>query len=144
MRMFNPSPLFFRTMVVASWLLTLLGGALDWLWPQGLPQAWRALWDAQLDAAAVDMTTTDVLLGLLLLFYMVAGMAGMVALCLFKPWGRSLSLWLTLLGFLIYACMGPYIASGPVQALLDAGSSLWAAALALAYGSPLAQRFGRA
>lgn len=76
-----------------------------------------------------------------LLFVMLAGMvAGFIGLFLFKQWGRTLSLTLTLLALPLYLVLGPSLMSPLESLLIDASNLLWGACLALAYFSPIAAR----
>ena len=70
-----------------------------------------------------------------------AWLAGLVGLFLIKRWGRGLSLYLTLLGLLIYPLTGPSIASGWSGGLSELAALSWGAALACAYFSPVAEAF---
>ena len=77
----------------------------------------------------------------LLILAAVISITGIVGLFLFKPWGRSLSLWLTIVGTPLTAIAGPTLASGFESAAWEASTLLWGAILALAYFSPVADRF---
>lgn len=72
---------------------------------------------------------------------LLAWLAGVVGLFLTKRWGRGLSLYLTLLGLLIYPVTGPSIASGWSSGLSELAALSWGAALACAYFSPVAEAF---
>ena len=71
----------------------------------------------------------------------VAALAGVVGIFLFKRWGRALSLYSTALGFLLVPFIGPGVYSGLTSALDEVSFTLWGAVLAMAYFSPLAERF---
>lgn len=67
--------------------------------------------------------------------------AGYVGLFLLKRWGRALSLAMTVLALPLYLLTGPTLLS-PIEAMLtDASTLVWGACLALAYFSPVSERF---
>ena len=87
--------------------------------------------------------------------------AGFWALCLvgfvgmyrFKTWGRSISLFTTIATYVLWGALLAFLPSAagdstsspavPLESLLESLSALfWGGALALAYLSPLATRFG--
>jgi hypothetical protein len=70
-----------------------------------------------------------------------AAIAGYVGLFLWRPWGRTLSLATTVLGFVMYPLVGPTVASWLESSLLDISNIAWGALLALAYFSPVSARF---
>ncbi len=137
------TPRFFRALLLASVLIGLAASTVDWLWPALLPLEWQLLWD---ETPLPWMPEGDfwwwllmLVLGACVLMLSVAA----VAMCFFKPWARSLSLWGTALVMPVVVWLGPTMYSGLSGALLELSSMLWGAALALAYFSPLAQRFAR-
>ena len=69
--------------------------------------------------------------------------AGLIGLFYFKPWARSLSLYSTLAGFLIFPLSGPSLFSAIELGLADGASILWGAILAISYFSAISERFGR-
>jgi hypothetical protein len=77
----------------------------------------------------------------ILLPWLAAALVGVIGLFLFKPWGRPLSLWSTVLSFFLIAFLGPVVSSGVAYSLDQAAMALWGVALALAYFPPVAERF---
>ena len=77
----------------------------------------------------------------ILLPWLAAALAGVVGLFLFKPWGRTLSLYSTVLGVFLIPFLGPVVSSGVAFSLDEVAITLWGATLALAYFSPVAERF---
>jgi hypothetical protein len=75
--------------------------------------------------------------------FAVAWIVGLIGLFYIKPWARSLSLYSTLAGFLLFPLSGPSLYSGIELALADGASILWGAILAISYFSPVSERFGR-
>lgn len=84
---------------------------------------------------------TAAAIGLMVLAVLVAIAVG---LYLFKPWGRALALWTSVLAFPLYLALGPTVSSVPEAMLFDASNMLWGALLASAYWSPAAACFTRA
>lgn len=128
----------FRVLLVAHLVALLASGGVDFI-PGAIP---AALEQAYLDLPQPIIVGHVVLL-VLALPLLVAWLAGIVGLFLMKRWARGLSLYLTLLGLLMYPVLGPSIASGWNSALSELSALLWGAALACAYFSPLAEAFSR-
>jgi hypothetical protein len=66
----------------------------------------------------------------------VATVAGLWGLYLFKPWGRTLSLYTTAAGLALFPFLGPSLSGGLESAFYEASSLVWGAVLTLAYYSP--------
>lgn len=81
--------------------------------------------------------------GGLLVSLVVAWLIGLIGLFRFKSWARSLSLYSTLAGFLVFPFLGASLSSGLENALFEASSTVWGAILALSYFSAVSGRFGR-
>lgn len=133
----------FRWLVVAAWLLAVAGASLDALCPALLPEGMRLAWEAWEEAPLwlPDAPWALALLAGALGALLLLGLAACVAMCRFRAWGRSASLWITVLALPLGVWAGPGVQSGWSTALLDAAAMLWGAALAAAYWSPLARRF---
>jgi hypothetical protein len=71
----------------------------------------------------------------------IAAVAGIYGLYQFRRWGRTLSLYSTGAGLLLYPFMGPNVSGGVETALFEASTLMWGALLALAYYSPIASEF---
>jgi len=82
------------------------------------------------------------LMGIVLGGLVITWLVGFVGLFFFKRWARSLSLYSTLAGFLIYPFIGAPLSSGLEAALLEASTTIWGAILALSYFSAIDDRFG--
>ena len=138
------TPRFFRALLLASVLIALASAAVDWLCPALLPLEWQMVQEETPLPWAPEDDTLWLLFGVVLGAYALALSVATVGMYLFKPWGRSLSLWGTVLAAPVVVWLGPTMLSGLASALLDLSSMLWGATLALAYFSPLADRFARA
>lgn len=71
----------------------------------------------------------------------IAGISGVVGLYKFKPWGRSLSLYSTAIGLMLYPFLGPTLSSGLESAFVEVSNLLWGGILALSYYSPISHHF---
>ena len=65
---------------------------------------------------------------------------GLVGLFLLRSWGRSVSLYSTGAGLLLYLFSGPELLSPLESVLFEVSTLLWGAVLALSYYSPIAVR----
>jgi hypothetical protein len=132
-------PAIFRTLVALSVILELASVGVDLLFTD--------LISPELAIAIEKEPTSDIFenhpfISLAILIpYFVAAFAGVVGILLFKHWGRALSLYSTVLGCFIFPFLGSIASSGLSYALDDAAYTLWGAALALAYFSPISERF---
>jgi hypothetical protein len=71
----------------------------------------------------------------------LAAFAGMYGLYMFKRWGRSLSLYSTLAGLVLFPFFGPSLYGGIESALSEASTLIWGAILALSYSSAVSGSF---
>jgi hypothetical protein len=78
---------------------------------------------------------------LLFVPWLVITLVSTVGLLFFKGWARTLSLYSTVFSLGLYPFLGPALTSGWSSALSEASFMIWGAVLALAYYSPLADRF---
>lgn len=135
----NPTT-FFRVSIVASLVLGILGVCVDALVPGLIPPVLKEAQEAY--EAAEEYSVPYILaMAVLALIMLIGGVAGTVGLYLFKPWGRWLSLWLSVLAVLLMPFLGPAVNSGWASMLEGASTMLWSAVLAMAYFSELNVRF---
>ena len=73
----------------------------------------------------------------------LAWLVGLVGLFRFKAWGRSFSLYSTLAFLMVSPLAGSSLYWGLESGLSEASAITWGAILALAYFSPVSERFGR-
>lgn len=71
----------------------------------------------------------------------VATLAGLAGMFLFKAWARTFSLYATLAGICLTPFLGASVMSWLDSTLWECAGLLWGAILALAYYSPLSNRF---
>lgn len=77
----------------------------------------------------------------LLVPFALAAFAGTFGLYMFKSWGRSLSLYSTLAGLILFPFFGPTLYSGLESSLFEASTLVWGAILALSYYSAVSGSF---
>jgi hypothetical protein len=77
----------------------------------------------------------------MLLPFLVAGIAGAIGMFFFRRWARTLSLAVLAIGFAAGPFLGPTLSSGLSYALIEFAATTWGAVMAIAYFSPLSQRF---
>jgi len=128
----------FRGLIVLSVLLAVCGAAVDTLFPTLIPQS--------LSVALENEPPHNIFDNLVLSFLLfvplgVLAIASTVGLFFLKRWARSLALASTALGFGMYPFLGPSVGSAWASAFSDASSLAWGAVLAIAYFSPLRDRF---
>ena len=134
-----PSPFAFRLFIVLSIGFGLASVLVSVLFPELVP---FELSEAMEKLPMPDLIDSHPLLTMaILLPWIVAALAGVVGIFLFKRWGRALSLYSTALGFLLVPFIGPGVYSGLTSALDEVSFTLWGPVLAMAYFSPLAERF---
>lgn len=139
------SPRLFRILLLASLLLGIAAGVVDAVFPSLIPQELSdaqakldtGIWDAAGWGGLALLVSAGVVLGVL-------GIAGLIGLFLFRPWGRTISVICTLLAFPTYLLLGPVLQSSWSFLLQEISMILWGGLLALAYFSPLRALFGSA
>lgn len=133
------SPRVFRFLILSHLVLLGSAGVVDLAFPELVPAAAaRAL-----EEAMPPMTADDWRFAAFAVPWALAFLAGIIGLLFFRRWARSLSLWATVAGLAIYPMFGPSLSSAWAIALAEASATLWGAVLALAFFSPLADRFAR-
>lgn len=129
----------FRALLVFSVLVSLADCLVDFLFPALVsPPLSDALAAEPLPPLVDD---SPWLSAAIFIPFTLAAIAGPIGLFFFRPWARSLSLAVTVSGLAIAPFIGPTVASGLSMALLDASMTSWGAVLAVAYWSPVSQRF---
>ncbi|CAN5164197.1 hypothetical protein BH11PSE11_BH11PSE11_17990 [soil metagenome] len=131
------SPAMFRSMIIASFVLAL--SPLDELvFPGLIPKSIADAVEGQPIPAIFDHLW---LAAAIFLPWAIVSLAGIAGLLFFKRWARSVCLWTTALGFCLYPLLGTQVSSGLAAGLSEVSFTLWGAVLALAYCSPLSERF---
>lgn len=133
------SPTYFRGLVITSLVLTAAASVIDWLFPSFISQA---LADALHNEPPSEFIETRPFLALaVFLPWTLAAVASTIGLLFFKRWARVVALYSTLIGFAFYPFFGATVSSALASALSEASFLLWGAVLALAYFSPISERF---
>lgn len=132
------SSLQFRLLLAVAVGCGVLSALMDTLIPSLVPSELSRAVDSLLPPAGLS----PLALGLVACVWGAAWLVGLVGMALFKAWGRAVFLATTIAEFLFYPLFGPAVSSWLAQALTDATSLMFGAALAIAYLSPLRARFG--
>ena len=130
----------FRCLVVASIALQLLASGIDALVPSLIPSALSSATEAiPLSPAFESPWFIRFLIAFVAVLY-----AANIGLLFFKRWARTLSLWGTVVSLGLHPLLGADISSGLATAIQEFSSLLCGAVLALAFFSPLRERFSPA
>ncbi|HQU98415.1 MAG TPA: hypothetical protein PLV19_04500 [Nitrosomonas sp.] len=133
------SPTYFRGLVLTSLVLTIAAATIDWLFPSLISQA---LTDAMQNEPPTEFIENQPFLALaVFLPWLLAAVASTIGLLFFKRWARVVALYSTLIGFAFYPFFGATVSSAFASALSEASFLVWGAVLALAYFSPISERF---
>ena len=134
----SATPQLFRALMLASLALSILAFIIDItvpaLVPEGVRFAEEQYWNGTSTAGLVFR------LGLLL-GYVIVSLVAFVGLYFFKQWARTANLVLSALLLLLAPALGHVVLSGLAQGLAEIALMLWGAVLALAYFSPISERF---
>lgn len=128
----------FRWLLVAYVVITV-GAATAFLVPGGYSEELANAFAQEPDPWLLRDIRWTMAIGISLL---LATIVGLVGLFLLRRWGRAVSLYSTIAGLLLYLFSGPEVTSALERTLFEASALLWGAILALAYHSPVADRFG--
>lgn len=130
---------YFRALILISVAAGFAGSFVDFLFPY--------LVSASL-SAAVESEPPPALLAenpwvSLAIFgpIVVAGIASTIGLFYFRRWARIFSLVVLGAGFALTPFLGTTLSSGLSYTLIEFAATTWGAVLAIAYCSPLSQRF---
>lgn len=137
----------FRFLLLASLVLGIAGAAIDEVIPLGEPA--QSMSDQLLEASFGNGDPERAWQPWLMLAMMAIvfplSVLGMVGMFVLQRWGRTLSLWTSVLSLSLYPLLGPMVVSGWASLLMYFSSAAWGAVLAMAYWSAVAERFaGRA
>ena len=134
------SVVFFRAMLLASVVLSVLGSFVDILVAGLIPEPLIAA------LKALPPTPSPALMAAGALFVITFGgtIVAVIGLFNFQAWSRNLAVSMTLLTLLAYPLLGASVASGWSQLFVKVATLLWGAVLAMSYFSSLATRFVKA
>ena len=132
------TPYLFRTLMLASLGLSILAFVVDSTIPALVPEPLRLAEAVYWNEMATGSFTFRMSL---LIAYVIVSLVALVGLYFFKPWARTATLVLSGLLLLIAPALGHVVLSGLAQGLAEIALMLWGAVLALAYFSPISERF---
>jgi hypothetical protein len=133
----SPSALLFRGLILASVAAGLLGGALDVLIPELLPESLVRML-RELPQASGEVAVS---VNLLRFLGLVIALTAAVGLFMFKPWAPGFALAITVTNLLFYPLYGVRASSSWSLLFRDVSTTLWGAVVAMSYVSSLAPRF---
>lgn len=133
------STTIFRSLVASSILLIIAAGIVDWIFPSLVPESLILALEKESELSFLENYPLISLT--IFLPWLMAVLASTIGLCFFKHWARALALYSTLIGFALYPFLGPSVCSALASALTEASSLVLGAVLAVAYYSPLSDRF---
>jgi MFS family permease len=133
------TPTLFRALILFSVATGLAGGFIDSLFPFLLPEALSAAWDKEPPPSLLIENLW--LLAAVLGPWLIASIVSTLGLFFFWHWVRPFAIVVAVLSLAVSPLFGPALTSGWSSALLEASFLTWGAVLALAYCSPLSQRF---
>lgn len=136
----NPVTVF-RTLIIASLVLSLAGSIIDLIVPGLVPESLSRAYEAH---TAIEASLTLIMVSAAAsIGFMVLAVIATIGLLVLQPWARPLALWSSALSFLAYPILGAWLQSGVAAMLVGVGTTLWGAALAMAYFSDLKSHFER-
>jgi hypothetical protein len=127
----------FRALVVLELVAVLASAAIGVTFPELLPESLSDAYRAVEGESFVEHSWG----WMVALPLVLAALASYVGLLLFKPWGRSLGLLITVAGVALAPMSGPMVASWLESGLYDLANIAWGGILALAYYGPVSARF---
>jgi hypothetical protein len=128
----------FRLLIILYVLATLAAIGAGFA-PTGYSQVLADVYEQELDAWFSRNVWLLVAVAVPLL---VATVTGVIGLFMLKRWGRTISLYSTIVGLCVCLFAIPELSSAFESVLFEASSLLWGAILAIAYYSPIADRLG--
>ena len=133
------SPTIFRSLIILYVLLGIASAAIDSIVPNLIPSLLAQAYENVPTPAIFDHPLWLAFLVVILLLAAVSTFG----LLFFKRWARMLSLYTTVLGYVIFPFFGLTLASGWATLLSELSATIWGAVLAIAYFSSLSGRFAK-
>jgi len=137
----KPTETVFRVLLLASFLAAIATTRIDHMFPNLVAPEFQALRDGP--RLANDFTNSAIFLGLGLLC-LGSGVVSSIGLFFFKSWARPLAIFSTIVGLPVYVLGGQFVTSGWAEAFEQLSLQFGGAVIAMAYWSPLSERFNRA
>jgi len=132
------SPSILRPMLVASFILALIGGGVDLVITSLIPEP---LIQAQAANDADASLLTLVFIVLVGLVAAVCALAAYYGLFMFKPWAPRTAVIGTLLSLFLWPAFGANVYSGWSFVLIELSNLIWGATIVAVYLSPLKEQF---
>lgn len=127
----------FRLLLAVYCVLFIAGIAVSFI-PGGYSQALTTAYENEPAPLWMDHFWPFLGVVAVLLIAMLVSYAGMF---FFKAWARTLALVTTIISIVLIPISGPSLTSAAEETLFETSSILWGVILALAYWSPVSDRF---
>jgi hypothetical protein len=134
----------FRLALIASLVISIVGSAVDFVFPSLLPaplqEYLKANWNAELEKGLNPWDLVILIIGIPFLLLTIASYIG---LFLWKNWARQLCLILAIIGCLMMPFLGAQVYSALAFTLYSISSIIGGLILGMLYFSPIAEKFAR-
>lgn len=130
---------WFRLLVIVAIALPVAAALSDLVFPSLLSPGLAQAMEAEPRPKSLTAPASLVFVSA----WTVTCLVGVVGLLFFRSWARSVTLWVTVIGFAIYPLLGSSVSSWLASALTEMGAIAWGAMLACAYTEPISSRFQR-
>jgi|GEM_PF-1100410 len=140
----NPTPRLFRTLILLSLACGIASICVTFLAPWLVPEPLRIAEESIFESVLESMSKSTFGFHLAIFYWIFAtSIVGIFGLFMFKPWARPLNVVLAFSSFIVWPLLGYNLTSGWSQAFADFSGILWGAVIAMAYFSPVSERFLR-
>ena len=134
------TPTHYRALLIASFVVGLLGGIVDLLVPSLVADAFHAVQKTQDDSMSTARLLAALVFGIVGLLLYVAALYGLYC---FRSWAPRIAVVGTALILLAWPLFGASAQSGIAVSISYLASYLWGAVLVLSYVSPFKDQFLR-
>jgi hypothetical protein len=131
------NPKSFRALVSLSIALLVAAASVDLVFPHLLSSSLALAVEGEPVSSLFETSLGLALVG----SWLTGTLVGVVGLFFFRSWARTLTFWLTALGFALYPALGSTVSSWLAAALTEAAAITWGAMLAFAYSEPVSSKF---
>jgi hypothetical protein len=129
-----------RILIILAFALALIGPLSDLFFPELVPKLLLDARDSYEQSQEWSLIEISVMLISALGGLLLAAVST-IGLFMLKPWGRKVTLWLTVAAPFSYPLLGPTLESGWATACSIASSTIWGVVLAMTYFSDLTTHF---
>lgn len=123
----------YRTLVISSLVIPLLGLIAEYAFGL-IPQELSIPYQQYMQSGEVEVK--EVVFGVASILFLALVLAGYYGMIRFRSWAPKFNVWCTVIGTVFVGFMGPALMSAATNATLFFGTTLYGAALAIAFYSP--------